>query len=435
MGSVWVADHLALHNQVVVKFITGDLLQNPDALARFEREAAAAFQVKSPHVVQTFDHGLTEDKTPYIVMELLEGIDLGDHLAKVGRMAPAAVVALVTQLARALDRAHARGIVHRDIKPNNIFLSEVEGGSSEFFVKLLDFGIAKGGGPQKLDSGTRTGSVMGSPFYMSPEQIVGAKELGPKADLWAVGIVVFEALTGQRPYEADTMGALAIMVHSDVPPKPTAVMPSLPVALDAWFERACARAPEERFGSAREMAESLAQALEGPSKATIVANEASAARNVTEAFVRTARMEAGSTPQVEVDSASGMARHASVALPSRARTPVLLGLAALALAFAAVILVPHVMSAGGAPSAEPSAGHSPGTALTGATPIQTLQSAAAALSPTTSVSAASSEPPVRTSPSAKTGGRVTPRPSSSASASASPVHTAPPAPTNSNDIF
>ena len=263
MGAVWVADHLALRTQVVVKFILGELASNPDALARFEREAAAASQVKSPHVVQTFDHGCTKEGLPYIVMELLEGEDLGDYLDRHRRMEPGAVLSLVSQLSRALDRAHSKGIVHRDIKPNNIFLTDGEAG--EFFVKLLDFGIAKGVDSVTLDSATRTGTVMGSPFYMSPEQIVGAKDIGPKSDLWAVGVVAFEALTGVRPFEADTVGALAIQIHSGEPPRPTEKNPSLPPTVDEWFARACAREVEGRYGSARELSEGLAAALAGQS--------------------------------------------------------------------------------------------------------------------------------------------------------------------------
>ena len=263
MGAVWVAEHLALRTQVVVKFILGELASNPDALSRFEREAAAASQVKSPHVVQTFDHGCTKEGLPYIVMELLEGEDLGDYLDRHRRMEPQTVLSLVSQLSRALDRAHVKGIVHRDIKPNNIFLSEGEAG--EFFVKLLDFGIAKGVDSVRLDSATRTGTVMGSPFYMSPEQIVGAKEIGPRSDLWAVGVVAFEALTGVRPFEADSVGALALQIHAGERPRPTEKNPSLPATVDEWFEKACAREIDDRYGSAREMSEGLAAALAGQS--------------------------------------------------------------------------------------------------------------------------------------------------------------------------
>ena len=267
MGAVWVADHLALRTQVVVKFIASGLKSNKEAQDRFSREAAAASQVKSPHVVQTFDHGITDEGVPYIVMELLEGRDLGQYLDQEGngKMPPDLVVEVMGQLARALDRAHERGIIHRDIKPGNIYLCDA-GRAGEVFVKLLDFGIAKGvelSATNRVDSGTKTGSMIGSPFYMSPEQILGSKDLDHRSDLWSVGVVCFEMLTGQKPFDAETMGGLAIRIHSEPLPLPTVVNPDLPIAVDAWFARACARDVGARYDSAKEMTEELALALGG----------------------------------------------------------------------------------------------------------------------------------------------------------------------------
>ncbi len=261
MGAVWVADHLALRTQVVVKFIASGLKDSKEATERFSREAAAAAQVKSPHVVQTFDHGFTADGRPYIVMELLEGRDLGAFLDAEGRCSPQLVVEIIAQLARALDRAHERGIIHRDIKPGNIFLCD--GGRGEVFVKLLDFGIAKGVDAPLVDSGTKTGAMIGSPFYMSPEQILGSKSIDHRSDLWSVGVVAYEALTGAKPFDAETMGGLAIKIHSEPLPLVSAKLPDVPPAVDAWFQRACARPVPDRFDSAKEMAEALAAALGG----------------------------------------------------------------------------------------------------------------------------------------------------------------------------
>jgi serine/threonine protein kinase len=262
MGAVWVAEHLALRTQVVVKFIASGLKSNKEAQDRFSREAAAASQVKSPHVVQTFDHGITDQGVPYIVMELLEGRDLGQYLDHEAKMPSELVVEVMGQLARALDRAHERGIIHRDIKPGNIYLCDA-GRSGEVFVKLLDFGIAKGVEQPRIDSGTKTGSMIGSPFYMSPEQILGAKDLDHRSDLWSVGVVCFEMLTGRKPFDAETMGGLAIRIHSEPLPLPTVVNPDLPIAVDAWFARACARDVNARYASAKEMTEELALALGG----------------------------------------------------------------------------------------------------------------------------------------------------------------------------
>lgn len=264
MGSVWLAEHQALHTQVVVKFIAAEYTTSKEALARFSREAAAASQVKSPHVVQTLDHGVTSEGLPYIVMEYLEGRDLEHHLeqmnAQGSRMTPVEVSEVVSQLSRALEKAHAVGIVHRDIKPANIFFCDA--GDGALFVKLLDFGIAKGMNIPLLDSGTRTGTMIGSPYYMSPEQLVGAKDVDHRTDLWSVGVVAFEMLTGRRAFEAETVGALALMIHNDPVPLPSQVSPEL-APLDEWFMRACAKKPEERYASAKEMADRLSAAVNG----------------------------------------------------------------------------------------------------------------------------------------------------------------------------
>jgi serine/threonine-protein kinase len=263
MGSVWVAEHLSLRTNVVVKFMSRDLADSPEAIARFSREAAAASQVKSPHVVQMLDHGVGEGGTPYIVMELLEGRDLEQHLRAHGTLGAREIVGIVAQLAKALTRAHERGIVHRDIKPSNVFLVDVGGGDT--FVKLLDFGIAKGSEVAILGGSTQTGAFVGSPYYMSPEQVVGAKSIDFRTDLWSLGVVVYEALTGRKPFFADNVGALALRIHRDPLPVPSHDNASLTGAVDLWFARACARDPKERFGSAKEMAEALAVALTGES--------------------------------------------------------------------------------------------------------------------------------------------------------------------------
>ncbi len=269
MGAVWLADHLALHTQVVVKFISDELAKNADALMRFKREAAAASQVKSPHVVQTLDHGIRDDGVPFIVMEHLEGHDLADHIDAHGKMSKQDVVAVVSQLSRALMRAHEKNIIHRDIKPSNVFLCDAGGG--ELFVKLLDFGIAKGGAMPKLDENTKTGAMVGSPHYMSPEQIIGDKNVDYRSDLWSLGVVAFEAMTGSKPFDADTVGGLALKIHNTPLPTPSSLDASIPASVDAWFERACARDPSGRFEGAKEMAEALSAAFLGSTPARSMA--------------------------------------------------------------------------------------------------------------------------------------------------------------------
>ena len=264
MGAVWLAEHLGLKTRVVVKFMLGGLDSSPNAKARFEREAEAAAKVKSPHVVQMLDHGVADDGTPFIVMEHLEGHDLGKELSERGAMSPQDVVLIITQVAKALSKVHAAGLLHRDIKPDNIFLVT---GEDERFAKLLDFGIAKSHNPEEddssLDGQTKTGQVVGTPFYMSPEQVTAQKVIDARSDLWALGVVAFEALTGRRPFDGPSFGALAVKIATGTPPKPTEVSPSLPPSVDAWFAKACARDPAVRFKSAKELAEGLRAAFEG----------------------------------------------------------------------------------------------------------------------------------------------------------------------------
>ena len=266
MGAVWIADHAGLNTRVVVKFMLNELDSSQSARARFKREAEAASQVKSPHVVQTFDYGVTPDGVPFIVMEHLEGRDLAREIAEHGGLPPVRVVQIVQQVARALTKAHAAGLLHRDIKPDNIFLITPDA-DDELFVKILDFGIAKTNAPEgqeiTLDGQTKTGQVVGTPYYMSPEQVTAQKTIDQRVDIWALGVVTFEALTGKRPFDGPSFGALAVKIATGDAPKPTAVNPSLPPALDEWFAKACAREPDKRYATARELSDGLRNAFEG----------------------------------------------------------------------------------------------------------------------------------------------------------------------------
>ena len=414
MGSVWVADHLALHTAVVVKFMTRDLAANPEARSRFSREAAATAQVKSPHVVQTLDHGITDDGRPYIVMELLEGRDLSSHLEASGRMSPREVAFVVSQLSRALDRAHARGIVHRDIKPENIFLCD--SGDGEIFVKLLDFGIAKANIP-KLDGSTKTGSLFGTPFYMSPEQLVGAKEIDFHSDLWSLGVVAFEAMTGKKPFEAETVGGIAVKAHTDPLPKPSTHVPDLPSAIDGWFAKACARDPQARFGSAKEMAEALSAAASGdaPVPRIVVAPGSSP----YEARAQTVRAATD----------AGVVRSRATAPPHRGKLFLAAGAHAVVVA-AGFVVTRHVRTKPAAPVITTVASETPRPAPEPPPPADPGPSVAATSTPVATVPLASA---TASTPRPLTVRR--PHPTREApSASAAPVPVPPPKPSG-HDIF
>jgi serine/threonine protein kinase len=261
MGELWTAEHLGLGTEVVIKFISAELSGQAGAAERFAREAAAAAQVNSPHVVKILDYGASADGAPFIVMEKLEGRDLASHLGARGSLPPDAVATIVRQLAKALTKAHAARIVHRDIKPANVFVCDAEG---ELFVKLLDFGIAKV--TQNDGASTLTGVCVGTPSYMSPEQIIASKAVDLRADLWSLGVLTFHCLTGRKPFDGETAGAVLLAIHTLALPRPSDYVPSLPPAVDAWFERACARAPEARFASAMELSNALSSALALPAE-------------------------------------------------------------------------------------------------------------------------------------------------------------------------
>jgi serine/threonine-protein kinase len=265
MGSVWLAEHMTLRSPVAIKLIDPGIAENPEALARFLREAQAAASLRSPHVVQILDHGV-DNGVPFIVMELLEGESLAARLERVQRLSPADTARIMTQVARAISRAHEAGIVHRDLKPDNIYLVRND---EEEIAKVLDFGVAKATthGMGSVSGATRTGSVLGTPYYMSPEQAEGAKSVDHRSDLWSLGVIAWECLVGTRPFESETLGGLLLAICArDIPvPSRAGVVPP---GFDAWFSRACSRDVNHRFSSARELAAELRAVCGGAAPAS-----------------------------------------------------------------------------------------------------------------------------------------------------------------------
>ena len=254
-ASVWVAEHLALTTHVAVKLIDMELAKKDSARERFRREATAAAQLRSAHVVQILDHGIDGDQ-PFIVMELLDGEDLFERLAHRTRLSLRETSKIVTQVGRALSRAHAAGIVHRDLKPENVFLVPNE---DDEVVKVLDFGVAKVKDAAKVTmQKTGVGTLIGTPHYMSPEQVKGIVEVDYRTDLWALGVIAFQCVTGELPYDSEGVGDLLIKITIGELPIPSSIYPGAAPSFDAWFAKACARAANDRFQSAREMALALA---------------------------------------------------------------------------------------------------------------------------------------------------------------------------------
>ncbi len=258
MGQIWRAEHLILKAPVAVKLVDREAIPDDETLSRFIREAQAAAAIRSPHVVQILDYG-TEDKVPYMVMELLDGETLAQRLKREKRLPPQETARLVTHIARAVGRAHEEGIVHRDLKPENVFIVKND---DEEVAKVLDFGVAKvesaslGDGATK----TRTGSILGTPYYMSPEQAQGNKAVDFRSDLWSLAVIAFECLTGRRPFYSDGLGDLVLQICIRDIPVPSRVAP-VPLGFDAWFRKGTERDPDKRYQSAREMVESLREVL------------------------------------------------------------------------------------------------------------------------------------------------------------------------------
>ncbi|AKT38924.1 serine/threonine-protein kinase [Chondromyces crocatus] len=257
-GEVWLAEHLALDARVAVKFIARGAEAGPKRIARFQREASAAAQIKSPHVAQVLDHGVTREGACFIAMELLEGETLRSRIQRLGKLPPDEVALLVGQAARGLARAHRLGIVHRDVKPDNLFVLDLDG---ELFLKIIDFGAAKRELPSTGTPLTATGNLVGTPLYMSPEHFLSAKDVDQQADLWSLAVVTYEALTGCVPFDGATMGALALALHRGTFTPPGQLQPELPPALDAWMARAFQREPHRRFPSARDLSDALTHAV------------------------------------------------------------------------------------------------------------------------------------------------------------------------------
>ncbi len=261
MGSVWHATQLGLDAPCAIKFIEGEFAQLPEMQARFEREAKAAAALRSPHVVQIIDHSMWEG-IPFIVMELLDGEDLAHRIAqrrKQGlRLTAEELVIILGQVCRALSKAHAVGIVHRDLKPENIYLVKDD---DREIAKILDFGIAKNI-TIEVGSTTRTGAMLGTPFYMSPEQAQGTRAIDARSDLWSIAVITYQCLTGELPFESEALGDLLMKIMIAPPPIPSKVA-AVPPGFDAWFAKATSRDPAGRFQSAKELMDALTPALLG----------------------------------------------------------------------------------------------------------------------------------------------------------------------------
>ncbi len=258
MGVVVAARHLQLNTKVALKFLLPSLLVNKEAVARFAREARAAVQITSEHVARVFDVGILETGAPFMVMEYLEGGDLGSWLEHRGILPTDLAIDFILQACVALAEAHALGIVHRDLKPSNLYCIRRPDG--QLFIKVLDFGISKmvDGGASGM-SVTKTSALMGSPLYMSPEQMESAKDVDARTDIWALGIVLFQLLTARLPFEGDTLPEILIKVTSRRPSRLREQRPDTPPGLEGVVAKCLEKDRRNRYGNVGQLAVALSE--------------------------------------------------------------------------------------------------------------------------------------------------------------------------------
>ena len=262
MGQVWSATNESLGTPVAIKVLHGNVVEDDDARQRFIREARVMESLgdMSRHITRVIDHGVLVDGVPYLIMERLHGEGLDLRLKRQKVMPLAEVADLVSQLCKALAVTHAEQIIHRDIKPANIFLCPEPG--ARFFVKLLDFGVVKV--MTEVGESTGNGQIIGTPNYMAPEQLTPKAPIDHRADLFALGAIIYRCATGRVAFGKGTPQEMVQRVLHEMPPVPSTVNAELPPEFDAFMARALAKRPEERFASAREMADALQRIVDDP---------------------------------------------------------------------------------------------------------------------------------------------------------------------------
>ena len=251
MGAIYEAENLAAGSRVAVKLLHAHYARDPEIVGRFRREAFAASAIGDQHIIEVLDLGQTDDGSVFMVLELLEGRDLAAEIRAKGPLPVGQIVHIASQVCEALAAVHAKEIVHRDLKPENVFL--IERGGDPDFVKVLDFGISKVkaalGTPE--DAATRTGTALGTPYYMAPEQARGAKDVDHRVDLYALGVMLFRALTGQHPFDDASFPMLVLKICTEPPPPVRRYRGDVPEALEALILRLLAKDREQRFPDAR----------------------------------------------------------------------------------------------------------------------------------------------------------------------------------------
>lgn len=252
MGMVVLATHLELESQVAIKFMLPAALESTDAAARFLREARATSRLTNDHVCRVTDVGRFEGGQPYIVMEYMEGYDVGTLLKRKGAQPVAVAVDYILQACEGMAEAHGHGIVHRDLKPDNLFLATRADGDQ--IIKILDFGISKAA---VTGIATKTGDIMGSPAYMAPEQMQSTKDVDQRADIWSLGVILYQLISGRMPFIADTLPALCLAVINEEPPSLESIRKDLPHGLAQVVMKCLSKNRDERYLNVHQFGQAL----------------------------------------------------------------------------------------------------------------------------------------------------------------------------------
>ncbi len=325
MGVVVLAEHIHLHQHVALKLLLPEMLQQPDIVARFKREARATARLKNDHVARILDVGDLEGGVPYIVMEYLEGCDLGDLLAG-GMPRLEDAVHYVLQACEALAEAHRCGIIHRDLKPKNLFLTRSVGGAP--LIKVLDFGVSRFAETGNVDVYlTRTTSVVGSPVYMAPEQMRAARNADERSDIWALGVILYELLTGVVPFDGESMTDLFAKIVAALPPAPHVLRPEISPKLSAVVMRCLSVEATRRPANVAEL--SLELAAFGPFEGRAVSDRILKITGATRPSVAEPSVVEASVTAVSASSdavlRAATVRTLATELPNRRRQMVLAG--------------------------------------------------------------------------------------------------------------
>jgi len=262
MGSVHEGENTRIARRVAIKVLHSAATANEQVVQRFEREAQAAGRIGSDHILEVLDMGQLPDGDRYMVMEYLDGEPLSGRIEKLGRMTPGQIAPLMRQALKGLQAAHDAGIIHRDLKPDNIFILREKAGQPDF-VKIIDFGISKFSALASDMNMTRTGAVMGTPYYMSPEQAKGSSNVDPRSDVYAIGVIMYEAVTGRVPFDGNTFNELMFKIVLSDPPKLSEAVPDLDPEFAAIINKAMARELDDRYASAAQLRQTLDDYLGG----------------------------------------------------------------------------------------------------------------------------------------------------------------------------